>query len=525
MNADYFSKVDRYVTPDGTVCDAPKGLEEDSRGRLFLNQKAVNVGRDGKLTPANERPHAAAAPPGDALHRRVSCYVVEPSLEVVEVSRGAALSQTPDGGVFYNGRSVADRQVAPVVEAEGKLFLARPNASRQEVELVEGRAIPVADGLHVAAADTAGALRPKTERHKGRREGLSIQQGDNPISSFLQNFLHNYRAARKGREVKESVTDVKNLIAWEEAEKMGLTKDFLQRGGHLEKMLQGRKTDLLPIAITDKESGVAITTYARLSLKQDAEGKIRFAANLLRSDLDLTQCYGHRLTDEDRANLQGTGNLGRAIEVKLRGDEHPKTLLLSLDRQTNELVAFDAKKVKVPQSIAGRALTPEQRQALGEGKPVKLEGVRSEAGKEFSDTLQFSALERRFVFTGGLPIGRKIAGVELSDEQRHKIVSGEGVQLVGMTDKAGKKYDAYVRWNPGKKKLDFSHAPDFSRKKVTPANEYKTQVAANNDGHKPKALENVQGPAEQRQPNTPTAAQAAKQKQAAKRGARKGVRV
>lgn len=149
---------------------------------------------------------------------------------------------------------------------------------------------------------------------------------------------------------------------------------------------------------------------------------------------------------------------------------------------------------------------------------MKIEGMKLADGSEFANTLQFSALEKRFVFTNEIPQFRGKLAAMLSDEQRSKIINGEIVQVVGMTDKAGKKYNAYVRWNPDEKRLNFSPNPNFTRKtgKATPMNEYKTQVAANSDGHKPKALESVQGPVEQKQPNTPTAAQKAEQQ--ARRG-------
>ncbi|MDR0415538.1 MAG: DUF3945 domain-containing protein [Prevotellaceae bacterium] len=513
MDAVDLMQVDCYIAPNGAVCDAPKGLEEDAQGRLYLNRKAVNVEGDGKLAFAPEDAseqflHRAAPTLSDVMQRRVSRYIAEPDFSVVEVGQRAVLSQAPDGGIFYNGKDIADRRIVPIVEAENKTFLARPD--RQEVEIVGGKAIPVVDRLNLAvAADVGEELRPaaKIDPLKGEGE-YNIHQGANPVSSFLENFLRNYRVALKKMGMKENIVDVKDLISWEEAEKMGLTRDFLQKEGRLEKMLQGKKTDLLPIAIADKDSGVTINTYARLSLKQDDEGKIHFKANLLRNDLDLTQYCGHALTSEDKASLQRTGNLGRIIEVKFKGDENPKKIFLSLDRQTNELIAFDAEKVKIPTAIAGKELTVEQQQALREGKSVKVEGMKSAAGGEFSNTLQFSAVEKRFVFTNNIPkVGRKIAGVELSDEQRGKIISGEVVQIVGMTDKAGKKYNAYVRWNPDEKRLNFSSTPSFTRKK-TPTNEHKTQVAANNDGHKPEALKNVKGAVEQKQPNTLTAAQA-----------------
>jgi hypothetical protein len=504
--------VDRYIAPDGTVHAAPENLEEDiNSGLLYLNKKAVNIENDGKLTPSGDL-HTAAPVANDVVHRRINQYIVEPNSQVIEVNKRAVLSLSPNGNVFSNGNYVADSKVVPIIENENKLFLA--SNVQQEIAIIDNKVVPIINKQHISFSDEIGALTPKTERIKNKGEGISIRPGANPLSSFMQNFLNNYKSAQKAKREETNITDVKDLIMWKEAENMGLSKEFLQKKGHLDTMLQGKKTDLLQIAITDKDSGVSINTYARLSLTQDVDGKIHFKTNLLRNDLDLTQYCGHRLTNEDKNNLNRTGNLGRAIEVKFKNDSMPKKILLSLDKQTNELIAFDVEKIKIPTVIAGKELTPEQRQALKEGKSVKIDGMKSSNGSEFSNTLQFSALEKRFVFTGENPkIGRRLMGVELTNEQHSKLTDGEVVQIIGMTDKAGKKFNAYVRWDVNDKRLRFSSNPNFTHaKKAIPTTEHKTQVDANNNGYKPEALKKIQGPLEQKQPNTPTLKQITKKK-------------
>jgi hypothetical protein len=321
VNAEEMVAVDRYITPDGTVAyNAPEGLEEDGRGRLYLNKKAVNVENDGRLTPAEAEAHAAAPQAGDVMHRRVALYVVEPEAKVLKADQGAVLSQAPDGAMFGNGSRMQGSRVAPIAEIGSKMFL-----GKQEVEIIDGNAVPVVDKLLMAMDSVADeAIQPKVERAKSKGESINIHAGANPISSFLENFLQNYRVARKGKSIKANAADVKDLVEWKEAESVGLSREFLQKNGHLEKMLQGKKTSLLPIAIADPDSKIIVNTYAKLSLKQDDDGKIHFKANLLRTDLDLTQYCGHKLTDEDKASLSRSGNLGRAIEVKFRGDASPK---------------------------------------------------------------------------------------------------------------------------------------------------------------------------------------------------------
>jgi hypothetical protein len=357
-------------------------------------------------------------------------------------------------------------------------------------------------------------LQNKTVTADGKGEGISVHKGGDVVTSFVENLLHNYKAAQKGG-AEGKVVSVEDLINWQCADNMGLSKDFLNKNGHLAQLLKGKKTDLLPIAIKDNTSGVVVNTFARLSLVQNKKtGEVTFKTNLLRPEVDLSQYCGYKFTDEDKANLQKTGNLGKVISVKFKNEDAPKSIYLSWDKQTNELIAIDASKVKIPTTILGKTLTPEQQQILKEGKAVKIDGMKSAVGKEFSNTLQFSTLEKRFVFIGeGRKIPHKLGGVTLTDEQFDKLGKGEVVQIMNLRDKKGNPYNSYVRWNAKDEKLDFSNYAEFKKKEIAPTLEHTTQVAANNDGHKPEALKNVKGAVEQKQPTTPTTQQKQEQKE------------
>jgi hypothetical protein len=119
-------------------------------------------------------------------------------------------------------------------------------------------------------------------------------------------------------------------------------------------------------------------------------------------------------------------------------------------------------------------------------------------------------------------VSPKIAGVELTPEQREAIAAGTSVKIENMTDKRGKTYTSYVRYNHEKGKLDFlKWQPGSKQQQTTPTLEHQTQVAANNDGHKSEALKNIKGPVEQKQPNTPTTQQTRQKRLHRQRKARK----
>ena len=103
--------------------------------------------------------------------------------------------------------------------------------------------------------------------------------------------------------------------------------------------------------------------------------------------------FRFNFNEEDKKNLRETGNMGRVAELNLRGSEYTPCLI-SIDKNTNELVAARQEHVYIPQEVSGVRLTDEEIRLLKEGQPVKVEGMTSKAGKEFDATLQYSA-ERR----------------------------------------------------------------------------------------------------------------------------------
>lgn len=59
-------------------------------------------------------------------------------------------------------------------------------------------------------------------------------------------------------------------VKWEQFEQMGVSRESLEKGKHLDDLLQYRKTPLIPIAI--KIGEVSLYTDARLSLKASGDG-------------------------------------------------------------------------------------------------------------------------------------------------------------------------------------------------------------------------------------------------------------
>ena len=326
-------------------------------------------------------------------------------------------------------------------------------------------------------------------------------------------------------------------IDWKQLDNLGLTRERLEQSGELDKMLNWQKSDLVTIAIPMGDT--TIYTDARLAFRTDGEGNIGLAVHPLRKEPQLDFPYmGHKFSPEEKEQLLATGNLGKTIEITPKNGE-PFAAYISIDPQTNELIALRADRVNIPKEIKGVTLSDAQYKDLVEGKAVKVEGMTAKSGKSFDATLQVNAEKKgiEFIFENkqglkerqqhsqqqGAP--HKLCGLELSDKQREALDSGRTLYLKNMVDKEGQPFNAYVKmdkeqnrprfykWNPDKKQ------ETGKEKVVAVAEEHKTQIAVNNQGKTNEATKNVNEPLKSGQ-TQPTAAQ--KQKQDEKKQQRRG---
>ncbi len=326
-------------------------------------------------------------------------------------------------------------------------------------------------------------------------------------------------------------------IDWKQLDNLGLTRERLEQSGELAKMLGWQKSNLITIAIPIGDT--TIYTDARLAFRTDSEGNIGLAVHPLRKEPQLDFPYmGHKFSPEEKEQILATGNLGKTIEITSKNGD-PFAAYVSIDPQTNELIALRADRVVIPKEIKGVTLSDVQYKDLVEGKAVKVEGMTAKSGKSFDATLQVNAEKKgiEFIFDTkqgfkerqqhtqqqGAP--RKLCGLELSDKQREALDSGRTLYLKNMVDKEGQPFNAYVKmdkeqnrprfykWNPDKKQ------ETRKEKVVSVAEEHKTQVAVNNQGKTNEATKNVNEPLKSGQ-TQPTAAQ--KQKQDEKKQQRRG---
>jgi hypothetical protein len=253
---------------------------------------------------------------------------------------------------------------------------------------------------------------------------------------------------------------------------------------------------------------------------------------------------GHQFTDEDKKNLKETGNMGRVVDLINPKTDEIIPSVISRNRLTNELVAYRAEYMKIPDEIKGIRLDEHQKQTLLEGAPLYLEGMISKKGEPFDATVQFNADKRyvEFMFNNNhtpqqsqqhhhnqqqtQPTDKEapkiFRGKELDDSQYEKFKAGQTVYVDGLTDAKGKTYQGYITFNKETSKTDFSFThPNKLKEQAKPSEDQKTQTAVNSQGKTNEATKNVKEPLESKQQQPASQQQEHQQKKVRKPRGRK----
>ena len=268
-----------------------------------------------------------------------------------------------------------------------------------------------------------------------------------------------------------------NMVNWEALEKIGVSKASLEQQRLLDSMLKGYKTNkLVPLTLTLTSAKVKLD--ARLSFIAMPDGQIGLGIHGIRKEPELERPYfGHIFTEEDKKHLRETGNMGRVAELNLNGGTYTPCLI-SIDKNTNELVAVRQENVYIPNEVKGIKLTADEINALKEGKPVYVDGMTSKNGKPFDATLQYSA-ERRgleFIYPESQGFNQQsLGGVQLSPSQIKMLSEGHTILVEDMKRTDGALFSSFVT-------LD----------KVTGRPQYTRHNPENGEIYIPKEICNVQ---------------------------------
>lgn len=362
-------------------------------------------------------------------------------------------------------------------------------------------------------------------------EASNIEEHDNAVSNMLQDtgdefkqkYLNTLRVnpedyAQSQQEQKSGYQPLNpDRIDWAQFELIGVSRESIENSNTLEAMLNYRKSpELIPVVI--KVDDMTLRTDARLSLKEQPDGRITLNVHAIRSEPQLDrQFYGNNFTDEDKKALRETGNLGRLIDLKIPGKDDVRAFV-SIDRLTNDIIALSADKVRVPDEIKGVKLSEQQKKELLEGKGVYVEGMTAKNGKSFNATLQFNADKRGIEFQFGntlkesqkqgqqqsesqkeeaakvLRVPNKLLGRDVSPEEQAQLKEGKVVYMEGLKDQKGEPFNAYVKPDFKEGRFRFITPSKYEKNQVTPDNASKTQLAVNSEGKTNEATKDVKEP-------------------------------
>ncbi|MCS3869418.1 hypothetical protein J3D55_002334 [Chryseobacterium ginsenosidimutans] len=360
------------------------------------------------------------------------------------------------------------------------------------------------------AVDTAKDLQQyvnqaSPEEKEKLKEYELLPKNTNPLKN--QNTMENNTETQEYRFQPEQ-------IDWKTMEKFGLNREKLEKMNALDPLLRGFKTNtLIPITIN---LGTAVSKMdVRLSLQTADTGEVAINLHGIRKEPNYNLKFlGHEFTEEDKKSLKESGNMGRVVDLVNPKTDEIIPSVISRDRLTNELVAYRAEYMKIPDEIKGIKLDDHQKQTLLEGKPLYLEGMTSKKGELFDATVQFNADKRyvEFIFNNNqshqqsqqhTPSSQQVQskdgeaprvfrGKELDDAQYDKFKAGQTVYVDGLVDSKGKAYQGYITFNQETSKTDFSfNNPNRLREQAQPSENHKTQKAVNSDGKTNEATRKI----------------------------------
>ncbi|WP_454045113.1 DUF4099 domain-containing protein [Chryseobacterium sp. Marseille-Q8038] len=299
-------------------------------------------------------------------------------------------------------------------------------------------------------------------------------------------------------------------IDWKSLQNLGWTQEDFVKTGLLDSLLKGFKTaEMLPISV--KVGNQKLDTEGKLWLEMGKNGKAVFNMLPKKNEIELEiPFFGHQFTDEDKANLLEKGNMGRAVNLTEDGKTHLPHLI-SLDRDTKQVVAYSVANIQIDDVIKGVTVSPEQKKELLEGKSIYLEGMLSKRNSLFNGEIQFNAFKGHIEFqfdkgnskiqnqensqSQSTEIPKVYRRKEFTFDQYNKISNGETVYITDFKNGSGKEYPGYVWLNKESGKLDFNFKnPNNLKQKSTPAETHKTQVAVNSEGKTNEATKNIKEP-------------------------------
>lgn len=125
------------------------------------------------------------------------------------------------------------------------------------------------------------------------------------------------RTAAKETSVSNRMAPINpDKVDWDTIEKQwGIKRDDLEKSGALQQMAYNHKSPQL-FTVSPEIGGEKFEAQARLSFKTNPDGSVTLTPHFVKHEPQLDKAYkGYTFTDEEKAQLRKTGNLGKAVDL------------------------------------------------------------------------------------------------------------------------------------------------------------------------------------------------------------------
>ncbi|GFI07406.1 hypothetical protein IMSAGC006_02163 [Muribaculaceae bacterium] len=320
-----------------------------------------------------------------------------------------------------------------------------------------------------------------------------------------------------------------------------MTRQQLEQNGDLRQMIYNHKSPNL-VRIAPVLDGQRIEADAKLSFKHNPDGSITLSPHFMKSRPNLEQEYrGYTFTEQDKAQLRKTGNLGKAVDLVDPKTGEVQKCIVSLDKLTNEIESQTVDGTYIKPKIANIELTMREIGILKNGGILPKKFVELADGRKFYADLQYSVEKRDVGFNsepyrkenqelrnkdaqtqapegdkqtqgnwldkdGNIKRLHQWCKIPLDEQKQADYMAGKLVRVGESKDKFGNDCIIYVQFDPQKGQPETTREYPDRSKVVGIAEESKTQLSVNNDGQTNEATKNIREPLRkgQTEPNNET---------------------
>jgi hypothetical protein len=388
----------------GQMKQTETGWEVVTKGKLAITDTEGNIFKPQvsaaqQIAPTPAATVAQAAPgPQPAPSKGEVIYAAAPPMSDGAIRKDVLSNQAAHYSMFLIQVDPRDTNKAILLPAPGKdgALISSLHVSMQNSYQVTGQPTPEKQFLAVQSPTqlerTADGWKVTEKGVIGFAAAASVYQAQQPAP--VQQVAPQAPlvvAQGKAFSVADLPVDLLN--------KVGVPVAELERTGQLQKLLDGKKTDLIPDLMLAGPDGQPTKFAAKLVLDRDDQGVATLRVDLPKHELVIPpQMMGKEITPAMQQQLKTTGIVPLAEGFS---DGKGKTMAgyLAVDQEMKRVVYVRPEGLSVPKEVYGAKLTTEQQKSLLEGKPTRVEGMTHPGEKKLVDALvQLDPLKKAFVF-------------------------------------------------------------------------------------------------------------------------------